>query len=250
MSPVAAHTVAAVLQRALGEHGAEPLVTFYDEATGERVELSFTTYANWVAKTASLLQDELDVVRGSRVVVDLPTHWLGPVWLGAAWALGASVSPGDTASDPSSSPNAEVVVCGPASLEHHARTASGHVVACSLLPLGARFTTPPAAPVIDFGDVVWSQPDALLVLDPPQGSDAAWQDASGTLTQADLTGLAGATSRVLSTAPATSRTGVAVLLGALSSGHGVVWVTDSVSVPPGRERLEALAGAERAHLLG
>ena len=39
---------------------ARPLVTFYDDATGERVELSVATYANWVAKTAGLAQDELD----------------------------------------------------------------------------------------------------------------------------------------------------------------------------------------------
>ena len=43
---------------------ARPLVTFYDDATGERVELSVATYANWVAKTAGLAQDELDVERG------------------------------------------------------------------------------------------------------------------------------------------------------------------------------------------
>src|SRR3954449_4139782 len=65
-----------------------PLVTFYDDASGERVELSVATYANWVAKTAGLLQDELDLVRGGLVLVDLPTHWLGAVWLGGAWAGG------------------------------------------------------------------------------------------------------------------------------------------------------------------
>ena len=62
-----------------------PLVTFYDDATGERVELSVATYANWVAKTASLLVEELDLTRGDRIRLDLPTHWLGPVFLGAAW---------------------------------------------------------------------------------------------------------------------------------------------------------------------
>ena len=41
-----------------------PLVTWYDDATGERVELSVATYANWVAKTASLLVEEHDLERG------------------------------------------------------------------------------------------------------------------------------------------------------------------------------------------
>ncbi|PBC79521.1 uncharacterized protein (TIGR03089 family) [Streptomyces sp. TLI_235] len=37
-----------------------PLITFYDDSTGERVELSAKTFDNWVAKTANLLQDELN----------------------------------------------------------------------------------------------------------------------------------------------------------------------------------------------
>src|SRR3954452_11141926 len=82
--------LSALLRRA----PARPLVTFYDDATGERVELSVATYANWVAKTAGLLQDELGVDRGGVVLVDLPTHWLGPVWLGAAWRLGVAGTPG------------------------------------------------------------------------------------------------------------------------------------------------------------
>ena len=69
----------------------DPLVTFYDEATGERTELSVTTYANWVAKTASLLLDELGLERGDRLLVDLPAHWLGPVVLGSAWTAGLEV---------------------------------------------------------------------------------------------------------------------------------------------------------------
>src|SRR3546814_18600147 len=69
-----------------------PLVTFYDDATGERVELSVATYANWVAKASSLLVEELDLERGQRILVDLPTHWLGPVFLGAAWNAGLVVA--------------------------------------------------------------------------------------------------------------------------------------------------------------
>ena len=33
----------------------QPLVTFYDDATGERTELSGITVGNWVAKTGNLL---------------------------------------------------------------------------------------------------------------------------------------------------------------------------------------------------
>src|SRR5262245_30746401 len=85
-----------------------PLVTFYDDSTGERVELSVATYANWVAKTSSLLVEELDAEPGMVLRVDLPTHWLGPVFLGSAWNVGLSVTWGEAA---------DVVVCGPDGLD-------------------------------------------------------------------------------------------------------------------------------------
>ena len=46
-----------------------PLVTFYDDDTGERTELSVTTYANWVAKTAGVLTDDLGLDTGDRVAL-------------------------------------------------------------------------------------------------------------------------------------------------------------------------------------
>ena len=45
-------TPADLLRSALAADPGRPLVTFYDDATGERVELSVATFANWVAKTA------------------------------------------------------------------------------------------------------------------------------------------------------------------------------------------------------
>ena len=43
-----------------------PLLTWYDDATGERTELSGATLANWVAKTANLLVDGLGLGPGDR----------------------------------------------------------------------------------------------------------------------------------------------------------------------------------------
>src|SRR6476469_5902961 len=80
-----------VLTGLLAHDPGRPLVTFYDDATGERTELSVTTYANWVAKVSSLLVEELDLERGGRLLVDLPAHWLGTVALGAAWNCGLEV---------------------------------------------------------------------------------------------------------------------------------------------------------------
>ena len=158
-------TFADLLARRLRDAAGQPLVTWYDHATGERVELSVATYANWVAKTASLLAEEHDAERGGSLRIDLPTHWLGPVFLGAAWTLGLVVRP-------TSEPDA--VVCGPAGLDRWAPEAGRlPVLACSLLPLGVRFAEPLPAGVHDVGVEVWSQPDAFTPWDPPGGQDRA-----------------------------------------------------------------------------
>ena len=52
-----------------------PRITYYDDASGERIELSAVTLANWAAKTANLLRDELGAGPDSRVAVLLPAHW-------------------------------------------------------------------------------------------------------------------------------------------------------------------------------
>ena len=77
-----------LLDRAVVADPARPLLTFYDDATDERVELSVVTFANWVAKTANLLVDGLGAQPGQRVAVDLPVHWQGAVWHAACWAAG------------------------------------------------------------------------------------------------------------------------------------------------------------------
>ena len=43
------------LRRALADDPANPRLTYYDDASGERVELSTTTLVNWVAKTVNVL---------------------------------------------------------------------------------------------------------------------------------------------------------------------------------------------------
>lgn len=90
-------TPADLLTRVLARDAAAPLVTQYDDATGERVELSGATTANWVAKTANLLQDEFDVGAGSRVAAALPVHWQTAAVLLAVWSCGAAVV--DTAAE-------------------------------------------------------------------------------------------------------------------------------------------------------
>ena len=128
-------TFAEVLAAQLRRDPGRPLLTFYDHATDERVELSVTTYANWVAKASGLLSDVADLERGMTLRIDLPPHWLSPVFLGAAWTIGLRVT---TSDEP------DAVVCGPDGLEAWApRAATVPVLACSLRPLGVRFAGHP-----------------------------------------------------------------------------------------------------------
>lgn len=70
---------------------AGPLVTYYDDATGERVELSAITLMNWVAKTANLMRDEFGLAAGDRVAVLMPAHWQTVAVLLGAWWNGCEV---------------------------------------------------------------------------------------------------------------------------------------------------------------
>ena len=222
-----ARTFPALLADQVRRAGARPLVTFYDDATGERVELSVVTYANWVAKTAGLLQDELDLARGGTVLVDLPTDGLGPVILGAAWSLGVTVT-----AEPQDADHVDLVVCGPATLEKH--SASGRpVLALSLLPMGARFATTLPAGALDYGALVWSQPDSFVGFDEPDQDDLAWRDAGSTATHEELlvaaaeSPLSSFRTRLLTDENPSSATGLVPFLAPLTAGGGTVWVAHS-----------------------
>lgn len=232
-------TFSDVLGRRLAQSPGDPLITFYDHATGERVELSVVTYANWVAKVASLLTEECDLERGQRLRVDLPTHWLGPVFLGAAWTVGLEVAfEGD---------EADAVVCGPASVESWAERADTlEVLACSLLPMGVRFRDGVPPGVRDVGVEVWSQPDSFIPWDPPGPDDVALVGADGAMTQAGVVETAAAGSlltdggRLLTVANPTSPSGVATFTEPLVRGGSMVLVA-----APDPDRLEATAEQER-----
>ncbi|HEV2889484.1 MAG TPA: TIGR03089 family protein [Frankiaceae bacterium] len=82
------HALAAVLGRPVQAEPGTPFLTFYDDATGERTELSYATTDNWVAKTANLLREGLDAQPGDGVAVLLPPHWQTVVVTLAVWAAG------------------------------------------------------------------------------------------------------------------------------------------------------------------
>jgi uncharacterized protein (TIGR03089 family) len=218
-----------VLSRLLTADAGRPLVTFYDDATGERTELSVTTWANWVAKVSSLLADELDVERGSRLLVDVPVHWLGTVVLGAAWGCGLEVVwDGE----------AEAVVTGPEGLPRWAEEARRiPVVASALQPMAGRFADGVPEGVHDLGVEVWSQPDAFLAFPEPADDDPA---VAGT-TQAELWRSAAAGDRLtdggrlLSEANPASPSGLASLTEPLARSGSLVLVAHAS--PDRRERI-------------
>ncbi|GHG77112.1 TIGR03089 family protein [Streptomyces griseocarneus] len=144
-------TPADLLRSALAADPARPLVTFYDDATGERVELSVATFANWVAKTANLLQGDLAAGPGDRLALLLPAHWQTAVWLLACSSVGVVAEVGG---DPAA---ADLVVSGPDALEE-AAACSGERMALALRPLGGRFPQPPAG-FADYAVEVPSQGD-------------------------------------------------------------------------------------------
>ncbi|MFJ1750199.1 TIGR03089 family protein [Streptomyces sp. NPDC088116] len=131
-------TPADLLRSALAADPARPLITFYDDATGERVELSVATFANWVSKTANLLQGDLAAEPGDRLALLLPAHWQSAVWLLACSSVGVSVEIGG---DPAA---ADLVVSGPdPEMLAAARACGGERMALALRPLGGRFPQPP-----------------------------------------------------------------------------------------------------------
>ncbi|WP_319463068.1 TIGR03089 family protein [Micromonospora sp. RTP1Z1] len=94
-----ADNIARVFADAIATDPTRPLLTWYDDATGERTELSGATLANWVAKTANLLVDEAAVAPGDTAGVLLPPHWQTAAVLLGCWSAKVTVvdTPGDVA---------------------------------------------------------------------------------------------------------------------------------------------------------
>jgi uncharacterized protein (TIGR03089 family) len=174
-------TPASLLSQALSRDGARPLVTFYDDATGERVELSVATYANWVSKTANMLKDGLSAEPGERVAVLLPTHWQTAVILSACWACGLVAATGVEAVAP-----ADIVFTAADTVEA-GRSATGarEVVALSLLPFARPAAGLPAG-VLDYALEVPTYGDRFAPYNPVLPGDPAFAVEGGALSGSEL----------------------------------------------------------------
>jgi uncharacterized protein (TIGR03089 family) len=199
----------ALLNPVLAADAARPLITFYDDATGERIELAGATFSNWVAKTANLLQDDLGAGPGATLSLDLPPHWQAAVWLQSAWMLGLQVVPAAAA--------AEIAVIG---YDGRAPSGAGDVVALGLGPLGLprRDAAPPVGTTLDFDREVHGHGDRFAPAEGPDPAAPAFTSGDQVLSGADLGAAAQAApalpdgGRLLVAGPLT---GLAAVLGGL-----------------------------------
>ncbi len=204
---------------------AAPLLTYYDQHTGERIELSGTTTANWVAKTSNLLVDDLDAGPGTRIRIGLPTHWLSFVWLLAAWNVGAIVTDHD----------AEIGVSGPDLVAHEPVK-----LAASLRPLGGPFETPPAG-FLDLALEVPGHGDHFEAFDPPTADGLALDLAGTRLTHADLAREAAPEPSRLLVEPGPMSRDARLIVSAMSGGGSLVVVASA-----GIDELARVAAQEGA----
>jgi uncharacterized protein (TIGR03089 family) len=230
----------ALLAPVLAADPRRPLITFYDDATGERLEFSGETLANWVAKTANLLREECDVEPGQTVAVLLPAHWQTAAALLGAWWNGAVV-----VDDPT---GADVAL---ADAEHLGEAAAaGLVVGFSLDAFGRPLAGLPGD-AVDYAGEVRLHGDAFLPPpvpgDAPALGDASVDDVVGTARRraAELGYDTG--TRVLSTAdwPMAPEGGlVDGLLAVLAAGGSLVQVRH-----PDPAALDRRAEVEKAVLV-
>jgi len=204
-------------------------------AGGGRVELSGTTTANWVAKTANLLHAQGSP---SRVGLLLPLHWQVVTLLLGGVAAGATVVVAERVEQLA---GCEVVFV----TAEHAGAAldvcGGEVLAVSTAPLGGRLRDLPRM-VLDAGAELPSYGD---LLDRPAASGWAVEWAGGPvgdLPDHDL----GPADRVLTVLPPwTSQGLVTGLLGPLAAGSALVLAPAGLDAAAAAgEQVTACAGAD------
>src|SRR6187401_95707 len=189
-------TPAALLRRLVAADPGRPRVTVYDDTDsptrGERIELSARVLANWVAKAANLLRDDLDAGPGSVVLLDLPPHWRTLYWAVAAWSVGACVEvPANrTTADAGLGPAqagagnavADVVVTDAVDVA----AAADEAVLVTLAALARSASGPVPTGVVDEARELATHGDVFDAWDEPDGSDPALRAAGEVVAYADL----------------------------------------------------------------
>jgi uncharacterized protein (TIGR03089 family) len=198
-----------------------PRITYYDDASGERIELSTVTLLNWAAKTANLLRDELGAGPGSRIAVLLPAHWQTAAVLLGIWYIGAEVviGPGE----------ADVAMCtADRFADAEAAVGPGEIAVLSLDPFGKPVADLPVG-VTDYATAVRVHGDQI-VPEPQPGPALDGRSADELLAAAaDSAAAQGVTTtdRVLSTVRwDTTDELIANFLAVLAAGASLVLVAN------------------------
>ena len=138
-----------------------PRITYYDDATGERIELSGVTLANWAAKTGNLLRDELGAGPASRIVILLPAHWQTAAVLFGVWWIGAEAVLPETEGAPADI-EADIALCTAERLdEADTAVSGGEVAVLSLDPFGRPAADLPVG-VTDYATAVRVHGDQIV----------------------------------------------------------------------------------------
>jgi uncharacterized protein (TIGR03089 family) len=189
-----------LLARRLSHDAASPLITWYDDATGARIELSGATFGNAVAKSAGLLADGLGLGPGDEVGIALPLHWQSAVVVMACWTAGCVPVPG-------SSDGAAAFVTP----DGIAAAGADDVIAVSLAPLGGAVRGGVPSGVTDHNEAA-THADSFRARGPVQVADGVPIPPGA---------------RVLSTLPLDSPDGIWLgLVGPLAAEGSVVLVVD------------------------
>jgi uncharacterized protein (TIGR03089 family) len=211
---------AAILDPMLRADPVGPRITYYDDATGERIELSAVTLANWAAKTGNLLRDELSGGPASRVAVLLPAHWQTAAVLFGVWWIGA-----DVLLDGS---DADIALCTAERLDEADATGASEVAVLSLDAFGRPAPDLPIG-VTDYATAVRVHGDQIVAEQHP-GPALAGRSVEQVLNACQKTAAAKALTaddRVLSTASwSTADDVIDGLLSVLAVGGSLVYVAN------------------------
>jgi uncharacterized protein (TIGR03089 family) len=215
---------AAILDPMLRADPVGPRITYYDDTTGERIELSAVTLANWAAKTGNLLRDELGAAPASRVAVLLPAHWQTAAVLFGVWWIGAQVL-----LDGRNVEGADIALCTADRLDEADDTGATELAVLSLDAFGRPAAGLPIG-VTDYATAVRVHGDQIVAESRPgpaldgRSVDEVLAACHNHVAAEGLTGA----DRVLSTASwATPDDVVRHLLSVLSVGGSLVYVANA-----------------------
>ncbi|HEX6871015.1 MAG TPA: TIGR03089 family protein [Micromonosporaceae bacterium] len=149
-----------------------PVITYYDDRTGERTELSRATLGNWVAKTANLLADGFGLGPGEIAAVRLPAHWQTAAVLLGCWSAGLVVDLGPHGDGP------DRAAIGFVSAETAGQVTADDVLALALAPLAAPFRPGPPPGTQDYVVEVRGHGDHFTARHPVRGQTPALADGT------------------------------------------------------------------------